>query len=146
MNYKDAYINLSFLELIKQKLPNQMFYKVDRSSMYFGIESRPPLVENNILDYALKRSLKENDFKSKKAIKKHNIMISNNHEIVKKLMNQKKKGFGCPSIFLRDPSKEEIHKVAEYLSEFLNKDNFIRHKWNNKRQSQMIKSIYKFIS
>ena len=43
---------------IKQKLPNQMFYKVDRSSMYFGIESRPPLVENDILNYALKRSLK----------------------------------------------------------------------------------------
>ena len=73
-------------------------------------------------------------------------MISNNHEIVKKLMNQKKKGFGCPSSFLREPSKEEIHTVAEYLSEFLNKDNFVRYKWNNKRQSQMIKSIYKFIS
>ena len=131
---------------IKQKLPNQMFYKVDRSSMYFGIESRPPLVENDILNYALIRSLKENDFKSKKAIKNHNIMISNNNEIVKKLMNQKKKGFGCPSSFLKYPSKKEINAVAEYLGEFLNQDNFIRYKWNNKRQSQMIKSIYKFIS
>ena len=131
---------------IKQKLPNQMFYKVDRSSMYFGIESRPPLVENDILNYALIRSLKENDFKSKKAIKNHNIMISNNNEIVKKLMNQKKKGFGCPSSILKYPSKKEINAVAEYLCEFLNQDNFIRHKWNNKRQSQMIKSIYEFIS
>ena len=130
---------------IKQKLPNQMFYKVDRSSMHFGIESRPPLVENNILDYALKRSLKENNFKSKKAIKNHNIMMSKNNRIVKKLMNQKKKGFGCPSSFLKDPSKNEIDAVVEYLGEFLNKDNFIRYQWNNKRQSQMIKSIYKFI-
>ena len=131
---------------LKQKLPNQMFYKVDRSSMYFGIESRPPLVENDILEYALKRSIKENAFKSKKALKSHNIMISNNNKIIKKLMNQKKKGFGCPSNFLKIPSKKEIYTVAEYLGEFLNKDNFISHKWNNKRQSQMIKSIYKFIS
>ena len=67
---------------IKQKLPNQMFYKVDRSSMYFGIESRPPLVENNILDYALKRSLKENDFKSKKAMKNYNPIMRNNRGII----------------------------------------------------------------
>ena len=73
-------------------------------------------------------------------------MLSNNNEIVKKLMNQKKKGFGFPSSFLKYPSKKEINAVAEYLGEFLNQDNFIRYKWNNKRQSQMIKSIYKFIS
>ena len=88
---------------IKQKLPNQMFYKVDRSSMHYGIESRPPLVENDILDYALKRSLKENDFKSKKAIKNYNIMMSNNNKIIKRLMRGKKRGFGCPSSFLRNP-------------------------------------------
>ena len=114
--------------------------------MYFGIESRPPLVENDILDYALKRSLRESDFKSKRALKNHNIMMSNNNKIINKLMKQKKKGFGCPSNFLNNPSKEEIHNVAEYLGEFLNKDNFVDYKWNNKRQSQMIKSIHKFIS
>ena len=27
--------------------------------MYFGIESRPPLVENDILNYALKKVLKK---------------------------------------------------------------------------------------
>ena len=130
---------------LKQKLPNQMFYKVDRSSMYYGIESRPPLVENNILDYALKRSLKENDFKSKEAIKSYNIMMSNNNEIIKRLMRGKKTGFGCPSSFLRNPLKKEINAVAEYLSEFLDYDNFINHQWTNKRQSQMIKSIYNLI-
>ena len=61
-------------------------------------------------------------------------------------MIQGKKGFGCPSSFLQNPSRNEIHAVAEYLGEFLNKDNFISYKWKNKRQSQMIKSIYKFIT
>jgi asparagine synthase (glutamine-hydrolysing) len=131
---------------IKQKLPNQMFYKVDRSSMHYGIESRPPLVENEILDYALKRSLKENDFKSKEAIKNYNIMMSNNDKIIKRLMRGKKRGFGCPSSFLRNPLKKEINAVAEYLNDFLNHDNFINYKWTNKRQSQMIKSIYNLIS
>ena len=131
---------------LKQKLPNQMFYKIDRSSMYYGIESRPPLVENNILDYALKRSLKENDFKSKEAIKNFNIMMSNNNKTIKSLMRKGKRGFGCPSSFLRKPLKKEIYEVAEFLSDFLNKDNFINYQWTNKRQSQMIKSIYNLIS
>ena len=73
-------------------------------------------------------------------------MMSNNNKIIKSLMRKRKRGFGCPSSFLSKPLKKEIYAVAEFLSEFLNKDNFINHQWTNKRQSQMIKSIYNLIS
>jgi hypothetical protein len=72
--------------------------------------------------------------------------MSNNDKIIKRLMRGKKRGFGCPSSFLRNPLKKEINAVAEYLNDFLNHDNFINYKWTNKRQSQMIKSIYNLIS
>ena len=125
---------------------NQMFYKVDISLMYYGIESRQTLVENDILNYRLRKSFKGNNLQFKKAIKNHNMVISKNNNIIKKLMRQKKKFFVCTSSFLNNPSKKEINDLAKYLGEFLNQENFIPDQCNKKRQSQIIKRIYKFIS
>ncbi len=114
--------------------------------MYYGIESRPPLVENNILDYALSKSLNENDFKSKKPLKRYNLVNSKKYIAVKKIMKQKKTGFGCPSHLLELPNNVELHKVAEYLKEYINYDEFVNYNWNNKRQSQMVKTISSLIT
>ena len=119
-------------------LTNQMFYKVSRSRIYILIASRPTLVKNNFLDYALKSILKENDLKSKKAVKNLNMKISNNNKIIKKSIKKKKKSFAFPSDFLNTPSKKEIHYLAKYLVGLLNQDNLFTFHWNNKRQSPMI--------
>ena len=48
---KESMIRRIWYLHLSQKLKNQMLYKTDRSSMALGVEARPMLLDNRIIDY-----------------------------------------------------------------------------------------------
>ena len=85
-------------------LPDCMLYKVDRASMSEGIEARVPLIDNEVINYALYDNLGSIYIEQKKILKKIlNYLSCNVYKI------KRKKGF---SLDLRN-------FVKTYLSDFI---------------------------
>jgi asparagine synthase (glutamine-hydrolysing) len=83
-------------------LPNDIFTKVDRASMYYSLETRAPFVDSEVIEVAWKYSNVLNTVKEGKWILKR---ILENY-IPKKLVYRSKKGFSVPlNSWLRGPLK-----------------------------------------
>ena len=78
---------------INNYLVDDILTKVDRSSMFYSVEARSPLLDKNIYDYIFDVNIKENiDIFSRKKILKKLI----NDKIPQNLISKKKKGFAFP--------------------------------------------------
>lgn len=89
-------------------LPNEVLVKVDRATMACGLESRPPFLDNDLMNFAfsLPDHLKIHGRKSK-------ILIRNYVEkyIGKQVSQAPKKGFGIPlNRWLRNELKEKLQR------------------------------------
>ena len=103
-------------------LPDDIFVKTDRASMYYSIETRSPLVDRRIVNFSknLKNSEKIKGLKSKVFIRK----VLENY-LPKDLINKKKMGFGLPlGTFIRKDLKDFSNDSINYLKkkniEFIN--------------------------
>ena len=130
---------LRFL-FMKQKLPNQMFYKVDRSSMAYGVEARPILCSNRIVDIALKTGIEGRKVYNKPELRS----LINSYAptpLLLKLQKRGKTGFGFPASKIDKISDFDIQVVADKLKSFISLDRFIGYKHFNKRQITLIKTL-----
>jgi asparagine synthase (glutamine-hydrolysing) len=92
-------------------LPGSVLTKVDRASMAHGLEVRPPLLDNEIVDWAftLPSSLKVRRGQSKYLLKR----AATGH-LPARIVHRPKKGFGIPlGRWLRGPLRERLSRALE---------------------------------
>jgi asparagine synthase (glutamine-hydrolysing) len=70
-------------------LPEQMLYKVDRTSMANSLEVRSPFLDHNLIQYIMSHDISYVDKKNPKAILKNLLYTDFNSEFI----NRKKQGF-----------------------------------------------------
>jgi asparagine synthase (glutamine-hydrolysing) len=93
---------------VKTLLTDRMMYKLDRFSMYYGIEARSPMLDHRVVELAFKIPIKYNmSYKKTKLILK-NIL---ENDFNKKFIHRQKRGFYHPlEYWFKDAnSKEMIH-------------------------------------
>ena len=103
---KNQNIDLSFW------LTNDILHKIDRSSMFNGLEVRSPFLEKEILNYSL--SLKIDNLISPLKLRKK-IPLINEYLNLFKIKNIKKNGFNSPfyNWFLKD--KVNLNYLKEFI-------------------------------
>lgn len=90
---------------LERYLPDNVLVKVDRASMHFGLESREPLLDHQLMEFAATLPF---SYKLKNGISKFPIRELVHHYIPKKLIDFPKKGFSPPiSKWLNGVFKEE---------------------------------------
>ncbi len=102
----------SFFDL-KNYLIDNLLVKVDRASMFSSLEARVPLLDHNIIEFAI--NLNEN-LKIKNGSQKHLLKELTYDYIPKKIMNRPKWGFSIP---LEKWLKSDLNYLIE---KYLNKD------------------------
>ena len=107
---EDKFMNQDF----EMYLPDDIFVKTDRASMYYSIETRSPFVDKRIINFAKNLNSKEkiNGFKSKVIIR--NLLKK---YIPKNFISKKKMGFGLPlEDLIRDDLKDYCYDSIQNLS------------------------------
>ncbi len=124
-NLKDIFSNksLSFEEKmmlsdLKSYLPDDIMCKVDRSTMYYGIESRAPFLNGNLINLAYNLPIK---YKLKNGKSKIILKDILKQYLPEKLVNKSKKGFGIP---IGDLIRNELR---DWSNDILSKNNFSKH-------------------
>jgi asparagine synthase (glutamine-hydrolysing) len=119
-------------------LPGSVLTKVDRASMAWGLEVRPPLLDNSVIDLAFGVSEK---MKLNGSTTKYILKETMRGYLPNSIIDRKKKGFAIPlSRWLRGPLKNllenSIHNSPLWEttneSPYLNKGVFVR--WNREHQ------------
>ncbi len=107
-------------------LPGSVLTKVDRASMAHSLEVRPPMLDNEIVDwaFALPSSQKVHRGRSKVLLKR----AARGH-LPDAIIDRKKKGFGIPlRAWLRGPLHDKVTRALEpsplWASGLLNRDAF----------------------
>lgn len=109
-------------------LPGDMLCKVDRASMKYSIEMRPPLLDINVIEYALRLP---NEFKYGAGKKKYILKELTYDYIPKELLDRPKRGFSIPLVkWMKGNLKEEISTYAN--EEFLSKQGIFEPDFTNK--------------
>lgn len=98
------------------QLPNQYLVKVDRSTMAAGIESRVPLLDEYIVDYALPMPL---EYKINKTRGKDILRKALNKRLDIRSFSKKKYGFGVPF------SKWLVHDLRDSACEMVLDESFL---------------------
>ena len=117
-------------------LPNDILTKVDRASMSVGLETRAPLLDHNILEFAWRIPL---DFKIRKEKNKITskwiIRKILNKYIPSELIDRPKAGFGVPiGSWLRGPLKAWAEDEISY--ELIERQSFLNPKIIHKLWSE----------
>jgi asparagine synthase (glutamine-hydrolysing) len=92
-------------------MPGSVLTKVDRASMAHGLEVRPPLLDNDVVDWAfhLPSSYKLRGRKGKYLLKR-----AARGKIPQELIDRRKKGFGIPlAQWLRGPLKSRMQDLLD---------------------------------
>lgn len=112
-------------------LPADILCKVDRASMRYSLETRCPILDTRVMEYAMGLP---HEFKFQKGIKKRILKDIVYEYIPEKLLDRPKKGFSVPlDKWLRGPLKEQLLSYgdpgflkkqqifnSDYVSSFLN--------------------------
>lgn len=108
-------------------LPGSVLTKVDRASMAHGLEVRPPMLDNEMVDWAfsLPSSLKLSRGRSKYILK-----VAAAGHLPDEILHRPKKGFGIPlRSWLRGPLRERVAAVLKesplWDSGLLDRDAFL---------------------
>lgn len=92
-------------------LPGDILCKVDRASMKYSLESRCPILDQNVMEYSFRLP---HEFKYQKKVKKHILKEITYDYIPKELLDRPKVGFGVPlDQWLRGPLKEKLLDYSE---------------------------------
>jgi len=117
-------------------MPGSVLTKVDRASMAHGLEVRPPLLDDELIDrsFALPSS-----YKLRRGSGKYLLKLAVRGKIPDEIIDRPKKGFGIPlATWLRGPLKERIDQVVKnspaYSNGILDGDVFRR--WNAEHQAK----------
>jgi len=125
----DSFLSKIMLSDVKNYLPDDILVKIDRSSMAFGLESRSPLLDLRVYDFAKKlpNNLRFKNFQGKfflrEVLKKY---------VPKNILPTKKRGF---SFSVRDMLRKKtfINWSQKFLSpKIIEKNRFLNHKNVNK--------------
>jgi asparagine synthase (glutamine-hydrolysing) len=110
-NYKGVDLQKMMFHEFHEFLPNDILVKIDRASMFYGLEAREPFLDQNIIEFAarLPIEMKIKGDNSKYILKK----ILNKH-IPNNLINRPKQGFVMPVSDWLGTSWS--HLIYEYLS------------------------------
>ena len=96
--------------------------KVDRASMSVSLESRVPLIDHRIVEFALRLPLK---YKIKNGETKYILRKILSKYVPEKLFNRKKSGFGIP---VKEWLKDELY---EWMNDTLSQNNLSKHHFFN---------------
>src|SRR5262249_20896422 len=117
----NAILALDFLTY----LPSSVLTKVDRASMAHGLEVRPPMLDDEIVDwiFALPSSLKVRALRSKVLLK-----LAARNRLSQRIIDRPKKGFGIPlAAWLRGPLRDRLDEaLRRWPSLLLDRDAFAR--------------------
>lgn len=92
-------------------LPADILCKVDRASMGYSLETRCPILDTKVIEYAMGLP---HEFKFRQGIKKRILKDITYEYIPEKLLNRPKKGFSVPlDKWLRGPLKEQVLSYGE---------------------------------
>ena len=98
-------------------LPGDILCKVDRASMKYSLESRCPILDTNVMEYAFSLP---HEFKYQKGVKKRILKDLAYEYIPRELLDRPKVGFSVPlDKWLRGPLKDQLMDMAS--SDFLKK-------------------------
>ncbi len=153
LGYEITFNNLSF-ETLEEKmmamdfqtyLPDDILCKVDRSSMYYSLETRTPFLDQNLVEHAYKLPL---NLKIKNGKTKNILRDVLNKHVPVHLFERPKMGFGIPiHDWIRSDLKDwayqmlfENSKTDSYLPSDL-----IKKKWND-HQAQKNNNFYELWS
>ncbi len=101
--------NLMLMNM-RQYLPDDILVKVDRAGMYYSLETRIPLLDADVMEFAWK--LPDN-YKMSEGITKKPLRELLYRYVPKEMMERPKKGFSVPvSLWLKDG---EMHQWAESI-------------------------------
>lgn len=108
---------------LRTYLMDDVLVKVDRATMWFSLEARAPLLDEDVVSFLLSVSdrFKLGAWKNKRLFKEllHGRLPSN-------ILNRPKHGFGVPvSAWLKGPLKEQLMAFAE--PSFIGKQGLFRH-------------------
>jgi asparagine synthase (glutamine-hydrolysing) len=106
-DWLDAVLALDFTTY----LPGSVLTKVDRASMAHGLEVRPPILDNGMIDWAfsLPSSLKLHRGRSKYILK-----LAATGRLPGRILHRPKKGFGIPlRTWLRGPLRKRVDRALE---------------------------------
>tara|TARA_Y100001970_G_scaffold261508_1_gene344715 strand:+ start:9574 stop:11490 length:1917 start_codon:yes stop_codon:yes gene_type:complete len=142
LHYLDQYMYLDF----KTWLPNDILYKVDRSTMYNSQESRLPFLDSELVEYvcSLPVEYKINIFERKKILRK--IIKSS---LPKSLLKKKKSGFNTPIglwLINNKQFKDMSHDLlsTKFMQDLFNYDELINI-WDS-HQNMKIDQTYKIFN
>jgi asparagine synthase (glutamine-hydrolysing) len=109
-------------------LPGSVLTKVDRASMAHGLEVRPPMLDNEIVDWVFSLP---SSFKLRKGRSKFLLKLAARGHLPDDIIDRKKKGFGIPlRAWLRGPLRGRMLRALEpsplWASGLLRRDAFMR--------------------
>ena len=91
-------------------MPGSVLAKVDRASMAHGLEVRPPLLDNDAVDFAFALPSR---YKLRGTRGKHLLKLAARGKIPDEIIDRPKKGFGIPlGAWLRGPLRPRIDEVV----------------------------------
>ena len=96
---------------LRSFLVDEVMAKVDRATMWFGIEGRSPLLDRRVVEaaFSIPDAYKLGDWKGKRLFRE---MLRG--VIPESVLNKPKHGFGVPvADWLRGPLKKRLEEVAE---------------------------------
>lgn len=90
---------------MRQYLPDDILVKVDRAGMYYSLETRIPLLDADVMDFAWRLPL---SYKMQDGITKKPLRELLYRYVPKEMMDRPKKGFSVPvSLWLKDGKMRE---------------------------------------
>ena len=132
----DAGLNALLALDFSTYLPGSVLTKVDRASMAHGLEVRPPLLDNELIDWAFALPAR---FKLRNGTGKYLFKLAARSHLPESIINRSKKGFAIPlARWLRGPLATRVSSVLEnspvWNTGILKRNTFLA--WNRDHQSR----------
>jgi asparagine synthase (glutamine-hydrolysing) len=108
-------------------LPSSVLTKVDRASMAHGLEVRPPMLDNDIVDWVFSIP---SSFKLRRGRTKYLLKLAARGRVPQEIIDRPKKGFGIPiAAWLRGPLRDRLASALQpsplWTSRLLDRESFV---------------------